>query len=430
MHLNTKSTLISESKVFLELTSECLLTRGELKPLLSPSRPLFDVSEMVSERVKEISPSLTLGMTSRAKELKRKGQDVVNLGAGEPDFPTPQNIKEAAIRAINNNFTYYTPTSGIEELKQALAEKLKEHNKVHYDPQQIVLSCGGKHSLYNIMQVLLNPGDEALLPVPYWVSYVEQIKLAGALPRLVPTTEDNRLDVDEMAREVTDKTKLLILNSPSNPSGIVLGHSELRAVADLALENSLWIVSDEVYEAFVYDDLAHISIASLSEEVKRKTVISNSFSKTYSMTGWRIGYTAGPREIVEAISRLQDHTTSNPNSITQMAALEALRGPQDSVKRMVEAFDQRRRLMVSRLREIRNVRCEMPQGAFYAFPDVKATGLSSMGFAEKLLSEAHVAVVPGVAFGKDGNIRLSYAASTKEIEKGMDRMEEFCGKLN
>ncbi len=384
---------------------------------------------MIAERARSINPSLTLSITAAAKQLKKQGKDVVNLGAGEPDFPTPPNIKAAAIKAINDNFTYYTPTAGIDELRQALAEKLQKLNNLFYEPRQIVVSCGGKHSLYNIMQVLLNPGDEALLFVPYWVSYLEQIKLAGAHPKLIPVEKDPRFNIENMRREVTGRTKLLILNSPSNPAGTVMTHGELRLIADFALEHDLWIVSDEVYEAFVYDGLRQMSIASLSDEVKNRTVISNSFSKTYSMTGWRIGYTAGPREILEAIGRLQDHMTSNPTSIAQMAALEALRGPQESVRIMVEAFDKRRRLMVDRLREMKNIECELPQGAFYAFPRIEGAG-SSMDFAKRLLSEENVAVVPGIIFGKDENARLSYAASTSAIEKGMDRMERFCSKLD
>jgi len=385
---------------------------------------------MISDRVRGISPSLTLGITAKAKELKKRGVDVTNLGAGEPDFPTPNNIREAAKRAIDNSFTYYTPTSGIEELREAIAEKLKRFNRVEYQPQEIVLSCGGKHSLYNIMQVLLNPGDEALLPIPYWVSYLEQVKLAGARPVLIPTGEKGRINIDAMREAVNEKTRMIILNTPSNPDGKVLSRRELEAIADLALEYGLWIVSDEVYEAFVYDGLEHVSIASLSEEVRGRTVISNSFSKTYSMTGWRIGYTAGPVEVASAIGRLQDHMTSNPTSISQIAALEALRGPQDSVKRMVQEFSNRRRLMVSRLSNMENVECEMPQGAFYAFPKIKVPGLSSMEFAERLLNEAKVAVIPGIAFGKDEYLRLSYATSIQEIEKGMDRMADFCRRLH
>ncbi|MEM4251026.1 MAG: pyridoxal phosphate-dependent aminotransferase [Candidatus Bathyarchaeia archaeon] len=386
-------------------------------------------SRMISQRAQSISPSPTLGITSTAKRLKREGRDVVNFGAGEPDFPTPENIKMAAVKAINENITYYTPTAGIEELRQAIADKLRRCNGVSYEPSEIVVSCGGKHSLYNIMQVLLNPGDEALLIAPYWVSYLEQIKLAGAQPRLVQTGEENKIDLDELKELITERTRLLVLNSPSNPAGTVLSHSELKSIADVVVERGLWVVSDEVYEAFVYDGSRHISIASLGEEVKARTVISNAFSKTYSMTGWRIGYTAGPKEVAEAIGRLQDHMTSNPTSIAQMAALEALKGPQTSVRNMIEAFDKRRRLMVSRLNEMRNVECHMPKGAFYAFPNIQSTGLSSMQFSDRLLREALTAVVPGIAFGRDGNVRLSYATSTQEIERGMDRMERFCRGL-
>ncbi|WP_455278264.1 pyridoxal phosphate-dependent aminotransferase [[Eubacterium] cellulosolvens] len=383
---------------------------------------------MISQRASSINPSLTLGVTATAKKMRQEGKDIVSFGAGEPDFPTPDNIKDAAIRAIKENFTYYTPTAGIEPLRKAIADKLRNFNHVSYEPEQTVVSCGGKHSLYNIMQVLLDPKDEVLLNIPYWVSYLEQIRLTGAIPKLV-SKDNGKIDFDNMRKQVTNKTKLLILNSPANPDGTVSDESELRNLADFALEHDLWIVSDEVYECFVYDGIKQLSIASLNDEIMEKTVISNSFSKTYSMTGWRIGYTAGPKDMIAPIKRLQDHMTSNPTSIAQMAALEALRGPQDSIKKMIEAFDKRRMFMVSRLNEMKGIACKVPKGAFYAFPQIKNTNLTSMKFTERLLNEENTAVIPGVAFGKDDSIRLSYATSMQEIEKGMERIERFCNKL-
>jgi len=383
---------------------------------------------MISQRASSINPSLTLGVTATAKKMRQEGKDVVSFGAGEPDFPTPPNIKDAAIRAINEDFTYYTPTAGIEPLRKAIADKLRNFNHISYEPEQVIVSCGGKHSLYNIMQVLLDPKDEVLLNTPYWVSYLEQIRLAGAIPKLVSKINE-KIDFDNMRKQVTNKTKFLILNSPANPDGTVSDESELKYLADFALEHDLWIVSDEVYECFVYNGIKQLSIASLNDEIMEKTVISNSFSKTYSMTGWRIGYTAGPKDVIASIKRLQDHMTSNPTSIAQMAALEALKGPQDSIKKMIEAFDKRRMVMVTRLNEMKGIDCKIPKGAFYAFPEIKNTGLTSMKFAERLLNEENTAVIPGVAFGKDDNIRLSYATSMQEIEKGMNRIEKFCNKL-
>lgn len=383
---------------------------------------------MISQRASAINPSLTLGVTATAKKMRQEGKDVVSFGAGEPDFPTPPNIKDAAIRAINEDFTYYTPTAGIEPLRKAIADKLRNFNHISYEPEQVIVSCGGKHSLYNIMQVLLDPKDEVLLNTPYWVSYLEQIRLAGAIPKLVSKINE-KIDFDNMRKQVTNKTKFLILNSPANPDGTVSDENELKYLTDFALEHDLWIVSDEVYECFVYNGIKQLSIASLNDEIMEKTVISNSFSKTYSMTGWRIGYTAGPKDVIASIKRLQDHMTSNPTSIAQMAALEALNGPQDSIKKMIEAFDKRRMVMVTRLNEMKGIDCKIPKGAFYAFPEIKNTGLTSMKFAERLLNEENTAVIPGVAFGKDDNIRLSYATSMQEIEKGMNRIEQFCNKL-
>ena len=384
---------------------------------------------MISNKVNDVSPSLTLGIAAKAKKMRKEGKHVINFSAGEPDFPTPENVKEAAIEALKDNFTYYTPTSGIPELKEAIAKKLKSFNDVTYESEQISVSCGGKHSLFNIMQAILNPGDEVLLPVPYWVSYIEQIKLADAKPILVPTDKQYKIRAELLENKITKNTKLVVLNSPSNPAGTICEENELSKISDIVLENNLFVISDEVYEVFVYDNKKHVSISSLNQEIYEKTIISNSFSKTYSMTGWRLGYTAGPLELINAINRFQGHVTSNPNSITQKAAVEALNGSQEYVQKMVNAFDERRKYMTRRLNEIPELDCSIPEGAFYAFPKTEGIKLTSMEFSERLLEEANVALVPGIAFGLDENVRLSYAISPEDIEEGLNRMEDFCSKV-
>jgi aspartate aminotransferase len=389
----------------------------------------WKVFSLLSKRVFDLKPSETLAITSKAKELKKAGVKVVNLSAGEPDFPTPENIKNEAAKAMKENFTYYTAASGIPELKIEISKKLKEVNKAFYEPEQICVSAGAKQGLYAVMQVILNPGDEVLLPTPFWVSYLEQIKLCEATPVLVPMDEKNKIKADLIEEKITSKTKCLILNSPSNPAGMICDFKELKSIADLALERGFYIISDEVYEFFVYDGKTHISIASLNDEIREKTIIVNSFSKTYSMTGWRIGYLAASKEIIEAVSSFQSHAIGNPNSIAQKAALEALRGSQDFTYKMVKAFDERRKFVVKRLNEILKLSCIMPEGAFYVFPEITQTKLTSVKFAEKLLEEAGVAIVPGAAFGSDSHIRLSYAASMEEINEGMERLEKFCRKI-
>ena len=380
---------------------------------------------MLAERVRNIAPSATLAIDAKAKQLKKEGKDVVIFGAGEPDFNTPENIKQAAIKAINNNFTRYTPVGGIPELKKAVADKLKRDSNIDYDVSEILVSCGGKHSLYNIAMAVLDKGDEAILPVPYWVSYEEMIKFAEAKPVLCKTDDRFKLTADIVEEKITPKTKMLILNTPSNPTGAIVEPNEIRKIAKLAVEHNFYVISDEVYEHFIYGNNEHLSIASLNEEIKNLTILSNSVSKTYAMTGWRIGYSAGNKEIIKSMDNLQSHSTSNPTSIAQYAALEALNGPQDSVKQMVKAFDERRKLIHKRLNELDGISCVEPEGAFYAFPDISETGMASMEFASRLLDEALVAVVPGIAFGSDKHVRLSYAASIHEIERGLDRIESW-----
>ena len=380
---------------------------------------------MLSERVRNIAGSTTLEIDAKAKQLKKDGKDIVNFSAGEPDFNTPENIKQAAIKAINNNLTRYTPAGGIPELKKAIAEKFKRENNIDYNISEILVSCGGKHSLYNILMAILNKGDEVILSVPYWVSYEEMIKLAEAKPVFCNTDKMFKLTADMINNKITDKTKMLILNSPSNPSGAIIDPSEIRKIAALAIEHKLYVVSDEVYEHFIYGNNKHISIASLNDEIKNLTIISNSVSKTYAMTGWRIGYSAGNENIIKVMENLQSHSTGNPSNIAQYAALEALNGPQDNIKQMVKAFDERRKFMCKRLKEIEYINCNEPEGAFYVFPDISETGMTSMEFASKLLDETLVAVVPGIAFGSDKHIRLSYATSMHEIERGLDRIEKW-----
>ncbi len=383
------------------------------------------MKEILSQRVKNIAPSATLAIDAKAKQLKKEGKDIVIFGAGEPDFNTPENIKQAAIKAIESNFTRYTSPGGIPELRKAVADKLKRENNVSYDASEIMISCGGKHSLYNIIMALLENGDEAILPVPYWVSYDEIIKMAEGKTIFCDTDSTFKLTAEMVEGKITPNTKLLILGTPNNPTGAVVEPVEIKKIAKLAVENNFYVISDEVYEHFIYSGKQHLSIASLGEDIKKLTIFSSSVSKTYAMTGWRIGYTAAPAEIIKAMENMQSHSTSNPTSIAQYAAVEALNGPQDSVKLMVKAFDERRIFIHKRLNEIEGISCVEPEGAFYAFPDISGTGMNSMEFASKLLDEALVAVVPGIAFGNDKHVRLSYATSINEIERGMDRIEKW-----
>lgn len=392
----------------------------------------------LSKRVSGIKPSPTLAIDAKAKALKAQGIDIVGFGAGEPDFDTPENIKEAAIKAIEEGFTKYTPVAGTDELKDAIIEKFKRDNGLNYDRSEIIVSCGAKHSLYNIAQALFDPGDEVIIPSPYWVSYPDQAILNDAIPVIIKTGDDFRLTPQILEEKITPKTKALILNSPSNPAGMTYDKKSLEGIAEIALKHKIYIISDEIYEKIVYDGFKHVSIASLSEEAKKMTLVVNGLSKSHSMTGWRIGYTAGTKEVISAMSNIQSQSTSNPTSIAQKAAVEALKGPQDSVRKMVEEFDRRRRYMVERLNRMDGVSCIMPSGAFYTFPKVSLLyGRSFEGtviknssdLARYLLEEGKVAVVPGEPFGADGYIRLSYATSMENIEKGLDRIEEALGKL-
>ncbi len=386
----------------------------------------------LSKRVSLISPSPTLGISAKAAELRRKGVDVVDLGAGQPDFDTPENIKLRAKEAIDRGFTKYTPTSGIKELKEAICQKLERENGLRYSPEEIVVSCGAKHSLFNIFLALLEEGEEVLVPSPYWVSYPEMIRLAGGRPVFLKTSEEEgfKVTAEQLRKAITPRTKAFILNSPSNPTGAVYSKQELEELAEVLRDKGVYCISDEVYEKFIYEG-EHVSIASL-QGMRELTVVVNAVSKTYSMTGWRIGYLAAPRELASAVSNIQDHTTSNPTSISQHASLEALTGPQESVKRMVETFRERRDFVVRRLNAM-GIRCHPPPGAFYVFPRVSqffgGEVRDSVTFCERLLEKEGVATVPGVAFGSDEHIRISYAASLESLEKGMDRLEKFLGSF-
>ena len=386
----------------------------------------------LSNHIKKIHPSATLGITAMANKMKAEGIDVVGFGDGEPDFPTPDHICKAGIEAIEARFTKYTASAGTLELKQAIRDKFKKDNRLSYELNQIVVSCGAKHSLYNIFQAICNDGDEAVIPSPFWVSYPEMAALAGARPVIINAELKNGLKIlpKQLKSAITKKTKIVVINSPSNPAGIVYNETELKELLKVVLDSNACIIRDEIYERLVYDKIKHISVASLSKEANDRTFVVNGVSKSYSMTGWRIGYAAGPREIMGAISNLQDHSTSNPSSISQKAALAALTGSQDSVEKMRIEFQKRRDYICQRFDAIKNIVYIRPQGAFYIFCDVSKTGLKSMDFTKKLLQEANVAVVPGEPFGWDDYVRLSFATSMENIKKGLDRIENFLVTLN
>ncbi|MBI5140753.1 MAG: pyridoxal phosphate-dependent aminotransferase [Nitrospirae bacterium] len=398
----------------------------------------------LAERAGSIRPSPTLAIDAKAKAMKASGIDVVGFGVGEPDFDTPEHIKEAGIKAIRDGHTKYMAVPGIDPLKDAIIAKLKRDNGLDYARNEIIVSCGAKHSLYNVAQALYGPGDEVLIPAPYWVSYPDQVMLNGATPVIVPTREEDRfaISAEQLERYITPRTKALILNSPSNPTGLAYDRGVFEAVAALAVKHDFYVVSDEIYEKLVYDGFQHISIASLGPEIKARTFVINGVSKSHAMTGWRMGYTAGPANVIKAMSDIQSQSTSNVCSITQMASIAALNGPEDFLKGMLAEFDKRRRYMVERLNKMPGVSCLMPVGAFYAFPNVSALygkmyGKSAGGrkinssadMAAYLLEDANVALVHGEAFGDDRFIRLSYATSMENIEKGLNRIEQALARL-
>jgi len=397
----------------------------------------------ISDRVRNINPSQTLAITAQALKMKREGRKVISFAAGEPDFDTPENIREEAISAIREGFTHYTTSSGIIELKEAIIEKLKKDNNVEYKTSEIIVSNGAKQCLFNAILTLCNPGDEVLLPIPCWVSYTEQIKFAQAIPVFIKTKQEDtfKLSAAQVEEKISPRTRLLMLNSPNNPTGAVYEPEELKKIAQLLLKYDIYCLCDEIYEKLIYDDAEHLTIASLSKEIKEKIIIINGVSKSYAMTGWRIGYAAGPEEIISGMSKIQGHSTSNPNSIAQKASVEALRGRQDTIEAMRKSFDERRKYMVDRLNKIEGVSCIVPSGAFYAFPNVTKIlekGIeyngkkidNSFGLSNFILQEAEVALIPGSAFEAEGYLRLSYATSLDDIKEGLDRIEKIlknCG---
>lgn len=386
--------------------------------------------DLIAKHIAEIAPSLTLSITSQAKALKKQGVDVLNFGAGEPDFNTPQHITEAAIKALQDGQTRYTESSGLLELREAIAAKLKADNGLQYAASQISVNCGAKHSCYNAILATCNPGDEVIIPAPYWTSYPEMVRIVGAVPVIVETKEENgwKMTAEEFEEAMSPMTKMVILNSPGNPTGSVYTREELEKIADIALGEDIIILSDEIYEKLVYGENKHVSIASLSKEVSDLTITINGFSKAYAMTGWRLGYTAAPKGIAEAIDNIQSHMTSNVTTFAQYGALAALTGDQQIVADMREEFNVRREFMLDRLKNIKNVKVVEPLGAFYFLVNIEPIGIKSINFAEKLLSKQKVAVVPGVAFGSENTIRFSYATSLDIINAGMDRFEEFCNQ--
>jgi len=381
----------------------------------------------LADRVAQITPSLTLEIAAKAKALKAEGIDVCSFSAGEPDFDTPDHIKAAAAKALEAGKTKYGPVSGEPKLRECIANKLKTDNGLDYKAENVIVTNGGKHSLYNLMVAILNPGDEVIIPAPYWLSYPEMVRLADAVPVILPTTEESgyKITAAQLRAAITPKTKLLVFNSPSNPTGMVYSAAEVEAIAQVVVEKDILVVSDEIYEKILYEDEKHISIGSLGEEIFKRTIISNGFAKAYSMTGWRLGYLAGPLPIVKATSTIQSHSTSNVCTFAQYGAIAALEGSQDCVAQMVEAFAKRRQVMFDRLTAIPGIICPKPTGAFYMFPNISATGMKSLEFSKALLDSDEVAVIPGIAFGADDCIRLSYATDLATIEKGMDRLEKF-----
>lgn len=387
----------------------------------------------LARRVAGITPSLTLAITSQAKKMKQQGLDVVNFAAGEPDFDTPIYIKEAAIRAIKEGFTKYTPATGYQQLKEAISRKLAQDSHLHYSPSQIIVSSGAKHALYNILQVLCEKGDEIVIASPYWVSYPQMIKLAGAKVRTIKTKAENgfKLDKESLSCNITRKTKILILNNPGNPTGCVYSDQELTQIAEVIIRHNLYVISDEIYEKLIFNQKKHISFASLNKEVFKRTIVISGVSKSYAMTGWRIGYLAcAEQRIIEAISNLQSHSTSNPCSISQKAAWEALaKSKKNQLNCMVKEFQLRRDCMLRGLEKVAGFSPFKPDGAFYVFCKISKTGLDSTTFAQRLLKQTKVAVIPGKAFGRDDYIRLSFTTSREQIKKGIGRIKDWVEKL-
>ena len=385
----------------------------------------------LATRVQQVSSSMTLAITAKAKAMKAEGLDVCSFSAGEPDFDTPNHIKEAAKQALDEGKTKYGAAAGEIKLREALVNKLKRENQLEYTTNNLIVTNGGKHSLYNLMQVLIESGDEVIIPAPYWVSYPEMVKLADGTPVIVPTEAANgyKITPEQLSQAITPKTKLFILNSPSNPTGSVYTPEEIRGLAQVVVEKDILVVSDEIYEHILYGDSQHLSIGAVSPEAFSRTIVSNGFAKSYAMTGWRIGYIAAPVEIIKAMTKIQSHSTSNVCTFAQYGAIAAIEGTQEPVQTMLSAFTKRRSAMIAGIEAIPGLSCTQPDGAFYLFVDISKTGKDSLGFCQSLLESLHVATIPGIAFGNDNCIRLSYATDMTSIEKGLERIGKFVSNI-
>jgi aspartate aminotransferase len=386
----------------------------------------------LAARVGQVTPSLTLAIDAKAKAMKREGIDICSFSAGEPDFDTPEHIKAAAIEALHQGKTKYGPAPGEPKLREAIARKLQQENSLPFNPENVIVTNGGKHSLYNLMMALIEPGDEVIIPAPFWVSYPEMVKLAGGTPVIVPTTAESgyRITPTQLRQAITPRTKLFMLNSPANPTGMIYPPEEIQALAQVVVEADILVVSDEIYEKLLYDGAQHVSIGSINPDVFDRTIISSGFAKAYSMTGWRVGFLAGPTALIKAVNAIQGHSTSNVCTFAQYGAIAALESSQDCVERMRLAFAERRQVMLDRINAIPGLSCPKPDGAFYVFPDISKVGLTSLEFCDALLDEYQVAVIPGIAFAADQHIRLSYATDMATIEKGLERLAQFvAGKI-
>ncbi len=385
----------------------------------------------LASRVTRVTPSMTLAIAAKAKAMKTAGLPVCSFSAGEPDFDTPDHIKAAAKAALDQGKTRYGPAAGEPALRQAIANKLQRDNNLCYGPEDIIVTNGGKHSLYGLIMALIEEGDEVIIPAPYWVSYPEMVQLAGGTPVIVPTTaeEGYRITPDQLRQAITPKTKLFVLNSPSNPTGMVYSPAEIAALAQVVIDADIWVVSDEIYEKILYDGATHLSIGAVSPAAFERTIISNGFAKGYSMTGWRLGYLAGPKRIIKAVSTIQSHSTSNVCTFAQYGAIAALEGPQDCIEIMGKAFAERRKVIIDRCHQIPGLSCGEPEGAFYLYIDIQSLGIPSLEFCNRLIDEKYVAAIPGIAFGAEGTIRLSYATDMATLEAGMDRLAQFVGGL-
>ncbi|HBQ97558.1 MULTISPECIES: pyridoxal phosphate-dependent aminotransferase [unclassified Roseofilum] len=385
----------------------------------------------LASRVAQVTPSLTLAISAKAKKMKASGLDVCSFSAGEPDFDTPDHIKAAAQKALDEGKTKYGPASGEPKLKEAIVKKLKKDNNLNYQPENIIVTNGGKHSLYNLMMALIEPGDEVIIPIPYWVSYPEMVALAGGKSVLVTTEAATgyKITPEQLQNAITPNTKLFVLNSPSNPTGMVYTPEEIKALAEVVVKNNLWVVSDEIYEKILYDGAVHLSIGAASPEAFERTIISNGFAKAYAMTGWRVGYLAAPVELIKACNTIQGHSTSNVCTFAQYGAIAALESSQDCVEKMRLAFDERRKVIIERIQAIPKLSVSEPKGAFYVYVNIGEAGLKSTDFCTQFLDNYNVATIPGVAFGADDHIRLSYATDMTSIEKGMERLSKFVQSL-